>query len=129
MTTEEELRAKLRKIAALYEGAATPGERDAAAAAIARVRKALGEIEHVERPIEIQISIPDRWARRLFTALCRRYGMEPYRYKRQREATMMLKVPRSFFDNTLWPEYAEIKHTLDAYLSQETERIIREEIG
>jgi hypothetical protein len=41
MTTEQELRQKLRKISALFEGATTAGERDAAAAAIDRVKKAL----------------------------------------------------------------------------------------
>ena len=43
MTTEQELREKLRKIAALFEGATTTGERNAAAAAIDRIRKALAE--------------------------------------------------------------------------------------
>jgi len=36
LTTEQELREKLRKIAALFEGATTSGERDAAAAALHR---------------------------------------------------------------------------------------------
>jgi hypothetical protein len=36
MTTERDQREKLRKISALFEGATTPGERDAAAAAIDR---------------------------------------------------------------------------------------------
>jgi hypothetical protein len=48
MTTEQELRQKLHKITALFEGAATVGERDAAAAAIDRVRKALAAAEQVE---------------------------------------------------------------------------------
>ena len=38
MTTEQELREKLRKITALFEGATTMGERSAAAAAIERVK-------------------------------------------------------------------------------------------
>jgi len=37
MTTEHELRQKLRKIAALFEGATSAGERDAAAAALGRI--------------------------------------------------------------------------------------------
>ena len=41
MTTEAELREKLRKIHALFEGATTAGEREAAAAAVGRVRQAL----------------------------------------------------------------------------------------
>src|SRR5207302_3524210 len=39
--TEEQLREKLRKITALFEGAATAGERQAAAAAMERLRQAL----------------------------------------------------------------------------------------
>jgi hypothetical protein len=81
MTTEQELRQKLRKISALFEGATTAGERDAAAAAAAidRVRKALAASEQVEKSVETQFKLADQWNRRLFTALCRRYGLRPYR--------------------------------------------------
>jgi hypothetical protein len=37
-------------------------------------------------------------------------------------------VPRSFVDETLWPEYLAIKRALDEYLHEATERIIREEV-
>jgi len=40
----------------------------------------------------------------------------------------MVRVPESFVDRTLWPEYLEIKEALDEYLSEATERIIREEV-
>jgi hypothetical protein len=126
--TEQELRERLRKISALFEGATTPGERNAAAAAIERVKKALGAVQQTERSIEMQFSLPDRWQRRLFAALCRRYGLEPYRYKRQRYTTVMVRAPRSFIDRTLWPEYQAIKGALDEYLNEATERIIREEV-
>ena len=128
MTPEEQLREKLRKIRALYEGAKTAGERQAAAAAIERLRKALAEMENVERAIEMQFTLPDRWQRRLFTALCRRYGLEPFRYKRQRNTTVMVRAPRSFIEGTLWPEYLDIKDALDEYLLEATDRIIREEV-
>lgn len=128
MTTEKELREKLRKISALFEGATTAGERDAAAAAIDRIRKALRATEKVEQPIEMHFSLADRWHRRLFTALCRRYGLKPYRYPRQRYSTVVLRAPRSFLNNILWPEFLEIKEALDEYLNEATERIIREEV-
>ena len=32
-------------------------------------------------------------------------------------------LPRSFVDNTLWPEYLQLKDALDEYLSEATERI------
>ena len=128
MLTEQDLREKLRKISALFEGATTPGERNAALAAIDRVKKALAAMGQTERPVEMQFSLPDRWQRRLFAALCRRYGLEPYRYKRQRYTTVMVRAPRSFIDATLWPEYQQIKQALDEYLNEATERIIREEV-
>jgi len=128
MTTEQELRQKLQKISALFEGATTAGERDAAAAAIDRVRKALAAVEQVEQPVETQFKLVDRWNRRLFTALCRRYGLKPYRYPRQRYSTVTVRAPRSFINNTLWPEFLQIKTALDEYLNEATERIIREEV-
>jgi hypothetical protein len=128
MTDEEQLRQKLRKISALFEGATTAGERNAAAAAIERVKQALASVAKTERAAEVQFTMPDRWQRRLFTALCRRYGLEPYRYKRQRYTTVMLRVPRSFLDRTLWPEYLQLKEALDIYLNEATERIIRDEV-
>lgn len=128
MTTEHELREKLRKIAALFEGAATAGERDAAAAALSRIRAALDAAEKVERPVEIKFSLSDRWGRRLFLALCRRYGLRPYRYPRQRHSTVIVRAPESFINRTLWPEYLEISRALDEYLNEATERIIREEV-
>lgn len=128
MTTEQELRERLRKIAALFEGATTDGERNAAAAAIERVKKALAGMQQTERQVETQFTLPDRWQRRLFAALCRRYGLDPYRYKRQRYTTVMVRAPRSFIDRTLWPEYLELKSALDEYLNEATERIIREEV-
>jgi hypothetical protein len=128
MTTEQELREKLRKIAALFEGATTAGERDAAAAAIARIRAVLAAAELTEQTIEMQFRLSDRWHRRLFLALCRRYGLKPYRYPRQRYSSVVLRAPKSFINNTLWPEFLQIKDALDEYLNEATERIIRDEV-
>jgi hypothetical protein len=128
MITERDLREKLRKITALFEGATTPGERNAAAAAIARVKQALFGVQQTEQPIEMQFSLADLWQRRLFMALCRRYGLEPYRYRRQRYTTVLVRAPKSFINKTLWPEYMELRDALNDYLNEATERIIREEV-
>jgi len=119
---------KLEVTGLAIEGATTIGERNAAAAAIERVKKAPGAMLKSEQPEEFQFTLPDRWQRRLFSALCRRYDLEPYRYKRQRYTTVMVRVPRSFVDKTLWPEYQELRAALDDYLNDATERIIREEV-
>jgi tRNA nucleotidyltransferase (CCA-adding enzyme) len=126
--TEQQLREQLRKISALYEGATTPGERSAAAAAIERVKKAIAAIAFTEPPSEFQFKLPDLWQRRLFSALCRRYGLEPFRYKRQRYTTVVVRAPKTFVNRTLWPEYLQLKDALDRYLNQATDRIIREEV-
>jgi hypothetical protein len=128
MTTEQKLREKLRKISALFEGAKTIGERHAAAAAILRVKEAIAALARTEQPVEMRFTLPDRWQRRLLAALCRRYGLEPYRYRGQRHTTVMVRAPRSFIDRTLWPEYLELQVALDEYLKQATERIIRDEV-
>jgi len=128
MTTEQQLRERLRKITALFEGAATAGERQAAAAAIDRIRQALRKAVKTEPLPETKFSMADQWQRRLFSALCRRYGLEPYRYKRQRHTTVMVRAPRSFVEETFWPEFLDLQSALLAYLNEATERIIREEV-
>jgi hypothetical protein len=70
----------------------------------------------------------DQWQRRLFSALCRRYGLKPFRYKGQRHTTVMVRSPRTFIDRTLWPEFMELQSALNSYLNEATERIIREEV-
>lgn len=134
--TEQQLRERLRKIAALFDGAKTAGERDAAAAALLRVQESLESIRpqaqssytYTEPLVEMQFSLADQWQRRLFVALCRRYQLAPFRYRRQRHTTLMLRVKQSFLDRILWPEYCALRDALNEYLLEATNRIIQEEI-
>ncbi|MHB8885454.1 MAG: hypothetical protein ACYC5H_10290 [Methylovirgula sp.] len=128
MSTESLLREKLRKIEALFAGAGTAGERLAAEAALARVRARLNEIGRQDPPVEMQFSMSDQWSRHLFLALCRRYGLKPYRYHRQRRTTVMVRAPRGFVDMVLLPEFSDLDMALKTYLHEVTLRIIREEI-
>ena len=128
VTDEAQLREKLRKIEALFAGAGTPGERLAAAAALERVRARLAEVEKREPAIQMQFSLSDQWSRRLFVALCRRYGLMPYRLPRQRRTTVMLRVPKHFVELVLWPEFLELNKALKQYLNEVTLRVIREEV-
>lgn len=128
MTDEAELRDKLRKIEALFAGAATPGERSAAEAALERVKARLSEMARRDPPIEMQFSLTDQWSQRLFIALCRRYGLRPYRYPRQKRTTVMVRLPRGFADQILWPEFVELDDILRHYLHDITLRLIREHV-
>src|ERR1700682_6381200 len=93
-----------------------------------RVRERLAELGRQDPSIEMQFSMPDQWSRHLFLALCRRYGMRPYRYYRQRRNTVMVRAPKRFLDQVLWPEFSELDQALQAYLHQVTLRVIREEV-
>jgi hypothetical protein len=130
MINEAELREKLRKIEALFSGAGTVGERDAAAAARARVLERLKEAkkEKEDQPTEYKFSLNNQWSRKLFMALCRRYSLSPYRYTRQRYTTVMVRVSKEFVDTVLWPEFLELDKVLESYLSATAEKIIREEV-
>ena len=125
---EEKLIQKLRLIEALYSGATTQGEKEAAGRARARILDKLIRIASTEKPVEFRFALRDQWERRVFVALARRYGLDPYRYKGQRYTTVMIRAPRSFVNETLWPEYQEISDTLYAYLNEVTERVISEVI-
>jgi hypothetical protein len=128
MTPEQIIRDKLRKIEALFAGAATPGEKAAAGAAADRIRGRLGQAAGREESIEMKFSIPDVWSRQLFIALSRRYGLRPFRHQGMHRQSIMIKTPKSFGEKVLWPEFQELNVALVAYLSEITSKIIREEV-
>src|ERR1700726_3073909 len=128
MSTESHFREKLRKIEALFAYAGTTGERLAAEAGLERVRAVMSELVQKDPPVETQFSMPDQWSRHLFLALCRRYGLSPYRLHRQRRNTAMVRAPRGFVDRVLWPEFGELDRALQAYLHEVTLRVIRDEV-
>ena len=121
---EEQLIEKLHLVEALFEGAGTEGERDAAANALGRLRRRLEDMQQSDPAIEYRFTLANMWSRRLFVALLRRYGIRPYRYSGQRHTTVMAKVPERFVDETLWPEYTELNEVLCTYLDETTERVI-----
>ena len=121
---EKELLENLKKIERLYAGATTTGEKDAAADAIARIQRRLRDTAKVDPATEYKFTLSDGWSKRLFVALLRRYSLKPYRYPRQRRNTVMVRVPRRFVDETLWPEFLELSAVLQSYLDAVTDRLI-----
>ena len=119
---------KLRKIEALHAGTKIDGEREAARRAAERIRSRLAELRSREREEVMQYSLPDPWKRKLFLALCRRYGLTPYRERGQRHSTVLVRAPKTFQDRTLWPEYRALSEELTAHLEELTDRVIREAI-
>ncbi|HWN66826.1 MAG TPA: hypothetical protein VNM90_04250 [Haliangium sp.] len=124
---EQRLFEKLRRIEALFAGAATEGERLAADAARERIRERLQALSGAEQ-VEHRFSLRDTWSRRIFVALLRRYGIEPYRYPGQRYTTVMARVASRFVDETLWPEFLEIHAVLASYLDDVTNHVLTQMI-
>lgn len=125
---EERLRETLRKIEALYAAAGTQGEKVAAGAAAERLRRRFEKTRTEEASEEFRFSISDPWSRQLFVALCRRYGLRPFRYSRMHRQSVVVQGPRSFVDGVLWPEFEELSVALTSHLGEITDRIIREEV-
>jgi len=121
-----ELIEKLLGVEARYAGAAAAGERDGAAGAADRIRRRLEEQGRHEEETEHKFCLQHIWSRQLLLALLRRYGIKPYRYSGQRRTTVMIQVSRRFVQETLWPEFQELDRILHVYLSETTERVIRQ---
>lgn len=124
--SERQLIEKLRRIEALFAGTSHAGERVAAAAAMDRIRERLRGLQASDAAIEYAFHLRDDWSKQLFMALLRRYDIRPYRYRGQRHTTVMARMPKSFVDTTLWPEYQEIHDTLRRFLNDVTTRVIAE---
>ena len=124
MFDEAALVEKLRKIEALFEGVTTDGERAAAAQAAQRITERIAQARARGPDIELMYTLHDPWSRRLFSALCRRYGLRPYRYTRQRRTSLCVRAPRSFLDK-LWTHFCALDEALGKHLEDVTERVIR----
>lgn len=120
---------KLRKIEALHAGTTVDGEREAARRAAERIRARLAELRGREQDVELLYRLPDPWKRKLFIALCRRYGLEPFRESGRRYSTIQVRAPKAFHERTLWPEFLALCEELDAHLDELTTRVIREAIN
>jgi hypothetical protein len=120
---------KLRKIEALYAGTNVAGEREAARRAAERIRARLAELRGREQDAELLYSLPDPWKPKLFVALCRRYGLKPYREPGRRHSTVIVCAPKAFQNNTLWPEFLALSQELHTHLNDLTDRVIRQAIN
>lgn len=122
--TMEKLLEKIRKIEALIEGTTSEGEKNAAILAKGRLdKKRLEELESEQK--EYALYTPDNWHKKLLLAICRKYGVRPYRYKRQKYTTVMVNLNEKFLNDVLWKEYLEYSAHLEVLVEEITNDIIR----
>ena len=115
---------KLKKIEALFEGAKTAGEREAAELAKRRILDRFREELSSSRAIEYTVRLGDRWHKRLFVALCHKYDLRTYRYKNQKYTTTMIRASKSFVDEVLWPEFKKYSASLEEFISTAADELI-----
>lgn len=125
MNTEKEIIEKIKRVEALFLGTNIEGEKNAAELALQRLQKKLDELKKIELPEEYQFSLADKWSRKLFVSVLRKYGVKPYRYPRQRHTTVMARGTKTVID-MLWKEYQELNLILVSYLEDVSDRVIRE---
>lgn len=124
---ESELAERLQRIQALFEGAATEGERAAAAAAEERVAARLEALRQ-EAEVEYRFSLNNPWSRRLLMAVLRRHRLEPFRRHGQRRTTIMARMTRRYFNQVIGPEFTRLDETLQQYLEEVASRVIAQVI-
>jgi hypothetical protein len=123
---DAQIRDRLTKIKALFAGATSDGERDAAEAALRRIQQKMDRARGVAVPMEFRFSLQNAWSLRLFIALCRSKGIKPYRYARMRRTSLCIRSDPSFIDTELWPEFVQMNDVLTQYLGELAEHIIAE---
>jgi hypothetical protein len=128
MTDDTQIREKLAKIKALFAGATTPGERQAAHSAIERLQQRIDGVPTAgpvaDPPVEFRFSLTNPWSMRLFLAVCRSKGHRPYRHPRMRRTSACLMIGRVAVNTDLWPEYVEMNKVLTEYLGELADHII-----
>ena len=117
---------KLRKIERLHAQATTPGEKNAAAEAMARLQERLGGVStaKAERVIEYRFVLADEWSKRLLIALLQHHGLKPYRRHGLRRNTLLVHTTKRFVDETLWPQFITQSEQLKGCLDAVTDRVI-----
>lgn len=124
MQDRHDIRDRLAKLEALFARGATEGERAAAGAALERLQARRDAGQSDEPEIELQYSLPDVWAVRLFVALCRKHGVTPYRYPRQRRTTVMVRVRQTAFEQTIAAEFQTLHKELTRYFNEMVDHLI-----
>lgn len=120
----EDLLDKIKKIEALIEGASTSGEKSAAISAKERILNKHPHLEIYKDPKEYSLRTRGEWDKKLLLAICRKYGIKPYRYKRQKYTTVMVNINEEFLNEVLWKEYTEYSNHLNKLIKEITDDLI-----
>jgi hypothetical protein len=63
---------------------------------------------------EFQCNMKHEWETFIFHALLKRYGIKPYRYRKQRKTTILVRVSKAAMNGLLWPIFTDVAAELSA---------------
>lgn len=129
MLSELGLIDKLQKIQALYYGATTPGEKMAAAQAMANLKSKIDSYKQQDREIEWKFSMGNYFEKRLLKAILSKHGIESYRYYGQRHTTLNARAGKKIVDEVIWPQYEAMVKVLRNHFDELTNEVIKKALG
>jgi hypothetical protein len=127
MDEDEDLKQRLRAIEARYAGAFTRRKDETVEEARLRIGAQLAQCE-AEGVVEWQFTVTP-WSRKVLMALARRYGLRPYRYRRQRQSTIVVVAPERFLRESFLPQFDGLCDALYEHFTKVTEKAIAEAFG
>ena len=115
---------KIKKIEALIAGAQTDGEKNAAISARERILHNNPSLNADINAREFRLSLLSDWHKKLLIAICRKYGIKPYRYHRQKSTTVMIRINEGFLNRVVWKEYLQYSKLMAELLDEITNDLI-----
>ncbi|MEA1875470.1 MAG: hypothetical protein U9N86_01280 [Bacteroidota bacterium] len=115
----EDIYDKLRKIEALLQRTSSEGERHAAERARDRLQERISD-----EPLEYTVRSRSSWQKKLFVAVCNKYGYKTYRYHRQKHTTTMVRISKSTMETIIWPEHEQYSALLNKMVTEITDDLI-----
>lgn len=73
---------------------------------------------------EFQFNLKHDWQTFVFHALLKRYGIRPYRYRKQRKSTILIRVSKQIMDDLLWPIFNDVAGGFAARINQMTMALV-----
>ena len=83
----------------------------------------IGSCTYTEPETELQFSFFDPLLIKLFLAVCRKHGIRPFRYSRQKQTTVMVRAREQEFQRTVWMEFSLLEAELVSCLEGITDRL------
>lgn len=74
--------------------------------------------------LELQCNMKNDWETFVFHALLKRYSIKPYRYRKQRKSTILVRASKELMDTLVWPIFMDLTAELHARFTAVTTALL-----